>query len=282
MQALNEPVGDCIHVPPFEIAGAGHNDLAPAVFYGVPNYLLEYRMEKSSLLKILVAAGHGSRRKIADAIREGRIQVNQETVTAFNHIIDISTDRVSIDGAEVELKAEPKVYLALNKPAGVLSTTSDDRGRKTVLDFVPAYLQDVKMYPAGRLDKDSTGLILLTNDGEAAFHLSHPRYEREKEYLVRLNRLLENDDLEQLSRGIELDDGFTRPAIIRRTGESGDFTWSVVIHEGKNHIVRRMFARLGYVVLELKRVRISSINLANLKEGEVRNLDPQEIDQLGI
>ncbi|MDD5122619.1 MAG: pseudouridine synthase [Dehalococcoidales bacterium] len=237
-------------------------------------------MENSNLLRMLVAAGLGSRRKMASLIKEGRVSINGEPVTAFNYIVDIETERVDIDGIEAALGAQPKVYLALNKPAGVLSTTSDDRGRKTVMDFVPDCLRHLKMYPVGRLDKDSTGLILLTNDGEVALHLSHPRYGHEKEYLVRLNRFLESGDLELLSKGIELDDGITRPAIITRIRKGDDFACSVVIHEGKKHIVRRMFARLGYVVLELKRIRISGINLGGLKSGEIRRLAPQEISRI--
>lgn len=229
---------------------------------------------------MLVAAGLGSRRKMASLIKEGRVSINGEAVTVFNHVVDKNTDRVHIDGIEVGLEAEPKIYLALNKPAGVLSTTSDDRGRKTVLDFVPACLKHLKMYPVGRLDKDSTGLILLTNDGEVAYHLSHPRYEHEKGYQVRLDRFPENSDLELLSKGIELDDGLTRPAIVTRIRKGDDFVCSVVIHEGKKHIVRRMFARLGYVVLELKRTRISGINLGGLESGKTRKLEPQEISRL--
>lgn len=228
----------------------------------------------------MVAAGLGSRRKMANLIKEGRVSVNGETVTAFNHVVDIDTDRVNIDSAEINLEAEPRIYLALNKPAGVLSTTRDDRGRKTVLDFLPDHLKHIKMYPVGRLDKESTGLILLTNDGEVANHLSHPRYEHEKEYLVRLDRFLENSDLELLRKGIELDDGLAMPAIVNRNREGGDYTCSIVIHEGKKHIVRRMFARLGYVVLDLKRIRISGINLGGLKSGEIRRLAPQEISRI--
>ncbi|MFA5451617.1 MAG: pseudouridine synthase [Dehalococcoidales bacterium] len=237
-------------------------------------------MTKISLLKALIAAGFGSRRKMASAIKEGRVKVNGDTASAFSHTIDINQDRVQFDGVEVGLQAKPKVYLALNKPAGVLSTTSDDRGRKTVLDFIPPYLRSIKMFPVGRLDKDSTGLVLLTNDGDAAFRLSHPRFEHEKEYLVDLDRILDDPYLAQLRKGVELNDGCTRPAKVVAMQDSNNFTYSVIIHEGKNHIVRRMFARLGYIVVKLKRIRIACVNLGDLSLGQTRLLEQEEVRRL--
>ena len=237
-------------------------------------------MESQSLLKIMVSAGLGSRRKIAQAIQEGRVEVNGNVVTAFNANIDIKEDRISFDGVQVNLETKQKVYLALNKPAGILSTTNDDRGRKTVMDFVPGNLTGMQMYPVGRLDRNSTGLILLTNDGDLAYHLSHPRFEHEKEYVVTLNQAVDESDLAQLRQGIELEDGMTSTARISVINNNRKYSYSVTIHEGKKHIVRRMFARLGYIVLDLERTRISCIELGNLKPGETRLLNEHEIARL--
>lgn len=228
----------------------------------------------------MVSAGLGSRRKIAQAIREGRVEVNGNVVTAFNANIDIKEDRISFDGVQVNLETKQKVYLALNKPAGILSTTNDDRGRKTVMDFVPGNLTGTQMYPVGRLDRNSTGLILLTNDGDLAYHLSHPRFEHEKEYVVTLNQAVDESDLAQLRQGIELEDGMTSTARISVINNNRKYSYSVTIHEGKKHIVRRMFARLGYIVLDLERTRISCIELGNLKPGETRLLNEHEIARL--
>ena len=125
-------------------------------------------MEINGILKILLVAGVGSRRKLASAIMENRVRVNGEIVTSLNHIVDINTDQVEIDGVEVNISPETKTYLVLNKPTGVLSTTRDDRGRKTVIDFVPPHIKQIKLYPVGRLDMNSSGLVLLTNDGDVA------------------------------------------------------------------------------------------------------------------
>jgi 23S rRNA pseudouridine2605 synthase len=237
-------------------------------------------MEEISLLKTLVNAGIGSRRKVAGAIREGLVQVNGVTVTAFNHLLDINKDLVIFDGAEVRLKPVDSVYLILNKPDGVLSTTKDERGRATIMDFVPPQYKKLPLYPVGRLDKASTGLVLLTNDGEVCYRVTHPRFEHEKEYLVRLDQVLEVSDIDRLRKGVQLDDGITRPALVSRVENGAPDEYRIVIHEGKKHIVRRMFARLGYMVLELKRTRIAGIELGRLGLGETRLLSQKEIQYL--
>jgi len=237
-------------------------------------------MEEISLLKTLVNAGIGSRRKVAGAIREGLVQINGVTITAFNHLLDINKDLVIFDGAEVRLKPVDSVYLILNKPAGVLSTTKDERGRTTIMDFVPPQYKELALYPVGRLDKASTGLVLLTNDGEVCYRVTHPRFGHEKEYLVRLDQVLEDSDIDQLRKGVQLDDGITRPALVSRVENGAPGEYRIVIHEGKKHIVRRMFARLGYMVLELKRTRIASIELGRLGLGETRLLSQKEIQYL--
>ena len=139
------------------------------------------------LLKALSEAGVGSRRWITDAIKNGRVEVNGEPVENFRHPVNPETDRVSVNGKLVDLKPRRTVYLMVNKPAGILTTTSDERGRSTVLDILPEKYRHLRLYPVGRLDKDSTGLLLLTNDGELTYRLTHPRFEHEKEYLIHID-----------------------------------------------------------------------------------------------
>jgi 23S rRNA pseudouridine2605 synthase len=234
-------------------------------------------MEKTGLLKVLVAAGLGSRRNLAEAIKQGRVMVNGQVATAFKLNIDPGSDVVAVDGRPVELHKSTKMYLILNKPAGVLSTTRDDRGRATIMDYLPPELKKDRLYPVGRLDKDSTGLILLTNDGELAYRLTHPRFEHPKEYHVSLNRSLERADREQLQNGIVLEDGKTGPALVKILSSAGPPGYSITIHEGRKHIVRRMFSHLGYTVLLLERVRLDNIKLGNLSRGQIRRLSEQEI-----
>lgn len=237
-------------------------------------------MNTTGLLKVLTGAGIGSRRLMACAIKEGRVQVNQETATGFNFAVDINTDTITIDGRPVKTRAAPFVYLVLNKPAGVLSTTSDQQKRATVADYIPARYRHIKVFPVGRLDKNSTGLILLTNDGQLAYRLSHPRFEHEKEYQVGINHKLSLQDKDRIENGIMLDDGITHPARVKAVEESSRYIYSITIHEGRKHIVRRMLARLGYTVLYLKRVRLSNIYLGELSEGNTRPLTTLELEKL--
>lgn len=232
------------------------------------------------MLKVLADAGLGSRRQLAGAIREGKVTVDGQVITGFNSPVDISRSRICLNGIWVKCCAEPRIYLVLNKPAGVLSTTADEPNRTTVMRFVPAPYRDYKLFPAGRLDKDTTGLVLLTNDGEAAYRLTHPRFEHEKEYIARLDQKLDTGDAGRLERGVLLDDGLTYPARVKDWGRGGDNRYSIVIHEGRKHIVRRMLAHLGYKVVALKRVRLANITLGELGEGQVRELTRKEFEEL--
>jgi 23S rRNA pseudouridine2605 synthase len=236
-------------------------------------------MASKPLLKALTDAGVSSRRRLADAIREGRVRVNGETATDFRHPIDPAKDVVSVDGRNLNLSAEQLVYLLLHKPKGVLSTTSDERGRRTVIDLVPAKYGHLRLHLVGRLDKNSTGLLLLTNDGELTHRFTHPRFEHEKEYQVTINSALRPADRRRLETGIDLDDGITWPARVMVVNEQS-FTYAVTIHEGRKRQVRRMFEHLGYRVKALKRVRMGSLRLGNLPEGEVRELTPKELREL--
>jgi len=228
-------------------------------------------MDKQSLLKVLAQAGIGSRRKLSDAIKEGRVSVNSQVITGFNHPTDPEKDRIFLDGKPVDIKLQQFIYLMLNKPKGVLSTLKDERGRRTVIDLLPEKYHHLRLYPVGRLDKESTGLILLTNDGDIAHHLTHPRFEHQKEYLVRVKGVLKAAEIRMLERGIKLEDGKTSPAVVRKVSD-GFYNYSITIHEGKKHQVRRIFEALGHPVLELKRVRMGKLMLGNLKEGKVKEV----------
>jgi len=232
------------------------------------------------LLKALTGAGAGSRRRLADAIKQGRVEVNGQVVDAFNYPLNVALDHVQIDGRSVDIKPEHLIYLMMNKPKDVLSTTSDERGRRTVLNILPEKYRRFRLYPVGRLDKDSTGLLLLTNDGELTNKLTHPRYENEKEYLVQVDRSIKPDDKRKLEMGLHLEDGLTYPAVVRGVNDCPPFNYSIAIHEGRKRQVRRMFQSLGYRVHALKRVRIGSLTLGKLEEGEMRELDAREKREL--
>jgi len=228
------------------------------------------------LLKALTEAGAGSRRRLADAIKQGRVEVNGQVVDAFNYPLNVGIDHVQIDGRSVDIKPEHLIYLMMNKPAGVLSTTRDERGRRTVVNILPEKYRRFRLYPVGRLDKDSTGLLLLTNDGELTNKLTHPRYEHEKEYLVQVDSSIKPGDKKKLERGLSLEDGMTYPALVREIRDHLPFNYSITIHEGRKRQVHRMFQSLGYRVQALKRIRIGRLALDRLKEGEIRELDARE------
>lgn len=233
-------------------------------------------MQKQSLLKALTQAGIGSRRRLSAAIKEGRVAVNGDVVTGFNYPVDLGKDNISLDGRLVDIKPQQFVYLKLNKPKGVLSMVRDERGRRTVIDFLPQKYCHLRLYPVGRLDKDSSGLILLTNDGNLAHRLTHPRFEHEKEYEILVKGELKAGKIRQLEAGIKLEDGKTSPAMVKKL-KSNDYNYSITIHEGRKRQLRRMFEALGHPVFELKRVRMGRIKLGNLKEGGVREVEKGEI-----
>jgi len=235
---------------------------------------------REDLLKVLTGAGVGSRRKVAAAIMEGRVTVNGKVAENLRQPVDSRKDRITFDGVEINPVTEEHVYLVLNKPPEVLSTVSDDRGRKTVTDFIPEKYRHLRLYPAGRLDKDSTGLLLMTNDGELTNRLTHPRYNHEKEYLVALDREITTEESNRLEKGIVLEDGITAPAKVSKLKGNPGYVYSVVIHEGRKRQVRRMFETLGCRVLGLARIRIGGLNLGDLKEGEIREIPAAEIRKM--
>jgi 23S rRNA pseudouridine2605 synthase len=226
------------------------------------------------LAKYLAHAGVASRRASETLIAAGRVSVEGETVTDPARAVG-EDSRIAVDGRPVG-GAEPRVLYAVNKPVGVLSTARDTHGRPTVLELVPA--QGLRLYPVGRLDADSSGLILLTNDGELANRLTHPSFEIAKTYRARLGGgNVGEPALDALRRGVDLDDGPTAPARVRRV--RGNLI-ELTIHEGRNRQVRRMCAAVGHPVLELSRVAFGPLRLEGLKPGAHRRLRAAEIERL--
>jgi 23S rRNA pseudouridine2605 synthase len=223
------------------------------------------------LAKFLARGGVASRRAAEEVIAEGRVTVDGEPVADPARDVDEGAE-VRVDGRAVS--AEPTETWALNKPSGVVSTAREPGRRRAVTDLVDSL---ARLYPVGRLDADSTGLILLTNDGELANRLTHPRYEVQKTYRVELRRPPADRDLEQLRRGVELDDGPTAPARARRTAER---EIEISIHEGRNRQVRRMAEAVGNEVVRLERVRLGSLELGELRRGEARRLTDDEVRHL--
>ena len=236
--------------------------------------------QKGPLLKLLVNAGLGSRRNVAGLLKQKRVCVNGNIVDNFNFPVNLRADTIAIDGKPFPITPAPRIVLMLNKPAGILSTTSDERGRTTIISILPEKYQEMNLYPAGRLDKNSTGLLLLTNDGELTYKLTHPKFEHEKEYLVFIKDKLTTQEKVILEKGIQLDDGLTHPAVIKELKNYQPFNYSIIIHEGRKRQVRRMFEKTGHHIIALKRIRIGKLNLGRLEEGKVRELTTNEIEQL--
>lgn len=236
-------------------------------------------MESVPLLKYLVEAGFGARRQSVAAIKQGRVSVNGKVVESYTMPVFPGIDNIACDGKPVKFKPGEILVFMVNKPLDVLSTTRDDRGRRTVVDMLPERYKSLGLYPAGRLDYDSTGLLILTNDGNLTYRLTHPRFEHEKEYIVTVNGKLSESDKEKIEKGIELEDGMTSPARLKEVPDAA-YTYSITIHEGRHRQVKRMFASIGHEVKTLKRVRIGRLELGDLAEGEIRKLTMAEIGKL--
>jgi 23S rRNA pseudouridine2605 synthase len=229
------------------------------------------------LAKYLAHAGVASRRSAEALIADGRVSVAGEIVT--DPARDVSQDsRVALDGRPL-LGPERRVLYALNKPVGVVSTARDTHGRRTVVELVPA--RGLRLYPIGRLDIDSAGLIVLTNDGDLANRLTHPRFQVPKTYRARLGRApIAGAALGVLRTGVRLDDGLTAPARVRRVGPPGSNLIELTIHEGRNRQVRRMCKAVGHPVLELTRTRFGPLRLDGLAPGAHRRLSDAEVERL--
>ena len=226
--------------------------------------------------RFLASAGIGSRRKCEELIREGRIQVNGETVTLLASFIDTGTDQVTVDGKVVG-GTEGSTVLVLDKPDGVLSTVSDDRGRKTVVDIARDAGYKERLFPVGRLDMDTTGFIIMTNDGDLAYRMTHPRYKVDKRYTVAVEGRVSEETLESMAEGIDLGDYVTMPCAIRIVETAGGrTTLEITLREGRKRQIKRMFAAKGHPVLELRRTAIGGLEFGDLGPGGIRPLSAYE------
>ncbi len=227
--------------------------------------------------KILAHAGVGSRRKCEALINAGRVTVGGRVVRELGTRVDPHKQRIAVDGQPV--RQEKPVYWLLHKPRGYLCTNHDPSRRPLAIDLVPHISQ--RVYTVGRLDEASEGLLLLTNDGDLANRLMHPRFGVEKTYLVQVAGNPTADDLRQLLKGVYLSDGHVRARSIKREKRSGDSVWlRIVLNEGKNREIRRMLARLGHKVLRLRRIAVGPVQLGTLASGKARRLTGAELTEL--
>ncbi len=229
------------------------------------------------LQKILAQAGISSRRKAEELIREGRVTVNGRTAQIGDKA-DPLRDHVKVDGRRISLSGG-EVYLLLNKPKEIVTTTDDPEGRTTVMDLVKE--KKTRLFPVGRLDYDAEGLILLTSDGGLAHRLTHPSFHVPRTYWVKVKGKPGREEIQKLSRGVQLEDGPTAPCLIKAVKETVGNSWlEMVLYEGRNRQVKRMWEKAGFPVLKLKRVAFAGLSLGTLKPGEYRLLRPEEVEKL--
>jgi 23S rRNA pseudouridine2605 synthase len=228
--------------------------------------------------KILAKAGIASRREAERMIVGGRITVNGKVVNTLGFKADPSRDHIRVDGKKLN-PFEPKITLLLNKPRGFLSTVKDPKGRPTIMDLIKKVKW--RVYPVGRLDFDAEGCLLLTDDGDLAYSLSHPRFSIPRTYWVKVAGVVEEKRLARLKRGVVLEDGKARVVSLSILRQGKKNSWvRVVVTEGRNHLVKRMFSAIGYSVLKLKRTQFGPIQLGNLPFGQFRYITPHEIMSL--
>jgi pseudouridine synthase len=239
-------------------------------------------VKRYRLNRYLALAGIASRRASDEIIKAGRVKVDGETVLTPGMSVEVSSTGVELDGMRVSL-APSRIYL-LNKPAGILSTVKDPHGGKNVLDLARDAGVKERVYPVGRLDKKSRGLLLLSNDGDLSYRLLHPRFKVEKVYEVRINLPITRTQMKRFERGLTLSDGQTSPCKIRAL--RGRAIYEVTLREGRKRQIRRMFESLQRRVVDLRRVAMGPLKLGGLPEGEIRPLSPNEIaglkDRLGL
>lgn len=229
------------------------------------------------LQKIIAESGYCSRRKAEELITSGRVKVNGQVIDELGFKANYDDD-IKID--DVSIQKQEKVVYILNKPKNVISSVSDDRGRSCVSDLIET---DYRLYPIGRLDYDSTGLLLLSNDGELTQKMIHPKYEVQKTYEVTINGLIKENEIAKLENGVKIDDYVSSKAEIKLIKQNTNKYISfltITIHEGRNREVRKMFSSLGYKVIKLHRISEANIELGNLRPGEYRRLKPIELVKL--
>lgn len=229
------------------------------------------------LNKLLALAGVASRRGSDELIAFGRVVVDGKkaklglTVTGKEEIL--------VDGKRIGNESGQMVYLVMNKPKGVLTTNEDSHGRQTVIDLLPPMKE--RLFPVGRLDQDTTGLLILTNDGGLAYRLTHPKYGVDKKYQLLVSGRVKNDELERMGNGIRLEEGMTGKAKVRVMEENDEVSLvEMIIHEGKKRQIRRMSEIVGWNLMELRRIAIGGVELGKLKEGEVRPMTNDEVSRL--
>lgn len=222
------------------------------------------------IAKYLAASGLGSRRKCEELVAQGRVRINGTIVGSPAEKVDPDSDVVEFDGKKVS--PQRLVCYALNKPVGYTTSTKDAHAEKLVTELVPA---EPPVWPAGRLDKETSGLLIMTNDGVLTQRLTHPSFEKEKEYIVTTDRDLSEFEVGRIQRGVVLEDGPVRPDLFEQAGER---TYRIVIHEGRKRIIRRLFASFKTRVDKLERIRVGRITLDDLKPGRSRELTKTEIE----
>lgn len=230
------------------------------------------------LQKFMAKAGVASRRKSEEIILDGKVSVNGNIIKELGYKVDPDNDEVKVNGKTISIEKK-KLYIAINKPVGYITTVSDQFDRKTVIDLVPSV--ESRIYPVGRLDYDTSGLLLLTNDGDLTYKLTHPSHEIDKTYIAKVKGIPTNEELTDFKNGLRIENYVTSPAqikILRKNNNSSIL--EITIHEGKNRQVRKMCDAINHPVIDLKRVRIGKIQLSDLKEGQYRYLDSKEIDYL--
>lgn len=232
------------------------------------------------LQKIISRAGAASRREAERMILAGRVQLNGLVVTELGVQAEAGQDEIAIDGQVLQL-AVPRLYFLLNKPQGYISAVKDDRGRKTVVELLPEVKEYI--YPVGRLDYDTEGLLILTNDGEMMNGLLHPSYEIDKTYIAQVQGVVKQGQLQKLAEGILLEDGMTAPAKVKLLKQAKDNSSCLVqltIHEGRNRQVRRMLQAVGHKVLKLRRVGFAGLDLQGVAPGSYREMKTEEVAAL--
>jgi 23S rRNA pseudouridine2605 synthase len=231
------------------------------------------------LQKVISQAGIASRREAETLIKEGRVVVNGKVISELGTKVDINKDKVRVDGKLIA--SQENIYILMNKPKGVITSVKDDRGRKTVIDLLEGVSQ--RVYPVGRLDYNTEGLVLLTNDGELTNSLIHPKYKVYKTYIAKVQGIPSEDKLDLLRIGIKLEDGVTAPAkvnILDIDPSNNITTFEITIHEGKNRQIRRMCDAIGYPVKNLKRIKFATLTLEGLRRGQYRLLSVDEVENL--
>lgn len=229
------------------------------------------------LQKVIANSGYTSRRKAEDLILKGHVKVNGSVVKELGTKVSLS-DEIMI-GNDI-IKQDDKIYVLLNKPRGVITSTSDDKRRKTVVDLIDT---DYRIYPVGRLDYDTTGALLLTNDGELTNLLTHPKNEVEKIYIAKIEGILLKPEINRLQKGVIFDNHKSAPAKVKvkkYDKKTNTSLVQIIIHEGKNHQVKKMFEAINHEVIKLKREKFSFLDVKSLKSGEYRYLNPKEVKRL--